>query len=58
MNADPQPAPGAVERGGAPRANGRQLSAVDLTPGGTVAVTRPSMPRILRFLLAMTGVRV
>jgi hypothetical protein len=56
MNADPQPARG--ERAGAPRADGRPLSAVDLTPSGTVAVTRPSMPRIFRLLLALTGVRV
>ena len=26
--------------------------------GATVAVTRPSMPRLFRFLLALTGVRV
>jgi hypothetical protein len=58
MNAEPQAALGAAERGGAARSSGRPLSAVDLAPSGMVAVTRPSMPRIFRLLLALTGVRV
>ena len=58
MSADQQAARGAADRGGAPRANGRPLRAVDLTPRGAVAVTRPAMPRIFRLLLALTGVRV
>jgi hypothetical protein len=34
------------------------LSTIDTVAGGTVAVTRPAMPRLFRFLLALTGVRV
>jgi hypothetical protein len=35
-----------------------QLSTVDIVAGGKTAVTRPSVPPVFRFLLALTGVRV
>jgi hypothetical protein len=45
-------------RAGRPPTTGPQLATVDVVAGGTVAVTRPGMPRIFRLLLALTGVRV
>jgi hypothetical protein len=55
---DPHAALGAADRAGEPRSSGCQLGTVDLAAGGAVAVTRPSMPRFFRLLLALTGVRV
>jgi hypothetical protein len=54
----PQTALEAADRAGEARSGGCQLGAVDVVAGGTVAVTRPAMPRIFRLLLALTGVRV
>ena len=48
----------AVGCAGRPPTTGPQLATVDIVAGGKVAVTRPSMPRIFRLLLALTGVRV
>jgi hypothetical protein len=35
-----------------------QLTSVDIVADGKTAVTRPSVPPVFRFLLALTGVRV
>lgn len=35
-----------------------RLATVDTAAGGMIAVTRPGMPRLFRFLLALTGVKV
>ena len=48
----------AAGRTGRSRKPGPRLSTIDTVAGGTVAVTRPAMPRLFRFLLALTGVRV
>jgi hypothetical protein len=34
------------------------MKTVDIVGPGKIAVTRPGMPRLFRFLLALTGVRV
>jgi hypothetical protein len=41
-----------------PQAAASRLTTVETTAAGTLAVTRPGMPRIFRFLLALTGVKV
>jgi hypothetical protein len=43
---------------GRPRTTGARLPTIDTVAGGTVAVTRPSMPWLFRVLLALTGVRI
>lgn len=58
MRPDAQAHLAAVDRAGESRMGRSRLGAVDLAAGGTVAVTRPSMPRIFRVLLALTGVRI
>ena len=47
-----------ADYGNRPKAAAPQLATVDMGPCGAVAVTRPNVPRIFRFLLALTGVRI
>jgi hypothetical protein len=54
----PQAPHQAADRIGRQKSSAARLSTIDTVAGGTVAVTRPSMPRLFRFLLALTGVRV
>jgi hypothetical protein len=55
---NPQAPHEVVGRIGRQKITGARLATIDTTVGGTVAVTRPSMPWLFRVLLALTGVRV
>lgn len=41
-----------------PQTPAPRMTTVETTAAGTLAVTRPGMPRIFRFLLALTGVKL
>jgi hypothetical protein len=55
---NPQAPHEVADRIGRQQMTGARLATIDSVAGGTVAVTRPSMPRLFRVLLALTGVRV
>jgi hypothetical protein len=52
------PIPSGTENVGRPAAPCPNLTTVDVVADGSLAVTRPGLPRLLRFFLLLTGVKV